>query len=290
MAAIAGAVLCEAYEDKMSSKATAASVAAPLQRQSPVRLRSRRITADSAKLYPPDGEERIWWDRLKKALGTSSSDFVTASLHQLQAAAQFPGSGISEVGINAALAFIEGFAPRNEVEASLAVQMACTHGATMSVLARLGPAAGTEDHACRFATAAARLIRAYSMQFEAYRRLRHGGDQYMRVEHVHINEGAQAVIGNVRASEPERGQAPETQMRADKEQPRGLEMGKKSVGTSTSVGEGIELLNRGLCRMRLTRDAAGNNWFTLVDEHGQIVAEGKLTSADISHGPDEGAA
>ena len=67
-------------------------------------------------------------------------------------------------------------------------------------------------------------------------------------------------------------------------------MGKKSVGTSTSVGEGIELVNRGLCRMRLTRDAAGNNWFTLVDADGQIVAEGKLASADMSHGPDEGAA
>ena len=69
MAAIAGAVLCEAYEDKMSSKATAASVAAPLQRRPPVRVRSRRITAESAKLYPPDGEERIWWDRLKKSTG-----------------------------------------------------------------------------------------------------------------------------------------------------------------------------------------------------------------------------
>ena len=111
------------------------------------------------------------------------------------------GSGISEVGINAALAFIEGFAPRNEVEASLAVQMACTHSATMSVLGRLGPAAGTEDHVCRFAAAAARLIRAYSMQLEAYRRLRNGGDQYVRVEHVHVNEGAQAVIGNVDARE-----------------------------------------------------------------------------------------
>src|SRR5262249_22700855 len=132
-------------------------------------------------------------------LGTASSDFVTASLHQLRAATQFPGSGISEVGINAALAFIEGFAPRNEVEASLAVQMACTHGAAMSVLARLGPAGGTEDHVCRFASAAARLTRAFTLQFEAYRRLRHGGDQYVRVEHVHINEGAWAVIGNVRA-------------------------------------------------------------------------------------------
>jgi hypothetical protein len=27
-----------------------------------------------------------------------------------------------------------------------------------------------------------------------------------------------------------------------------------------------------------------------VDERGQIVAEGKLASADMSHGPDEGAA
>jgi hypothetical protein len=55
------------------------------------------------------------------------------------------------------------------------------------------------------------------MQLEAYRRLRHGGDQYVRVEHVHVNEGAQAVIGNVHAKESGRAQAPETQMRADKE-------------------------------------------------------------------------
>jgi hypothetical protein len=80
-------------------------------------VRTRRITASVSKLHPPDGEGKIWWGRLKKALGTGSSDFVNASLHQLQAAAQFPGSGISETGINAALAMIEGFAPQNEVEA-----------------------------------------------------------------------------------------------------------------------------------------------------------------------------
>src|SRR5262249_15877064 len=115
-------------------------------------------------------------------------------------------------GINAALAFIEGFAPRNEMEAALAVQMACTHSAAMSVLGRLGPAKGTEDHACRFAAAAARLLRAYATQFETYRRMRHGGDQYVGVEHVHINEGAQAVIGNVHPQKSGRAQPPETQM------------------------------------------------------------------------------
>jgi hypothetical protein len=190
------------------------------ERRPPVRVRSRKITAVSAKLYPPDGEGRIWWDRLKKALGTSSSNFVNASLRQLQAATQFPGSGISEVGINAALAFIEGFAPQSEMEAALAVQTACTHSAAMSVLARLGPARGTEDRVCRFASAAARLLRAYTTQFEAYRRLRHGGDQYVRVEHVHVNEGAQAIIGNVRPQQSGREQPPETQMPDDPNESR----------------------------------------------------------------------
>jgi hypothetical protein len=113
---------------------------------------------------------------------------------------------------------IEGFAPQNEVEAALAMQMGCTHLATMSVLGRLGPAAGTEAHACRFAAAAARLTRAFTLQFEAYRRLRHGGDQYVRVEHVHINEGAQAVIGNVHPQESGRAQLRETPMCHDPEE------------------------------------------------------------------------
>jgi hypothetical protein len=56
--------------------------------------------------------------------------------------------------------------PENEVEAALVVQMACTHSAAMSVLGRLGPAGGTEDRACRFAAAAARLWRAFTTQFE----------------------------------------------------------------------------------------------------------------------------
>src|ERR1700720_234787 len=39
------------------------------------------------------------------------------------------------------------------------------------------------------AVPAARLMRAYSGQVETLRRLRHGGDQHVRVEHIHINEG-----------------------------------------------------------------------------------------------------
>jgi len=173
----------------------------------PVRVKLRRANANLAKAYPPDGENLAWWKRLKQALGTASSDFVNASLHQLQAAAQLPFGGISEMVLNAALAMIEAAAPRDEIEAALAIQMASTHAAAMSVLARFGGGGPTERRAIALGSAAARLLRAYSAQLEVFRRLRHGGQQLVRVEHVHINDGGQAIIGNVKpaqagASEP----------------------------------------------------------------------------------------
>jgi hypothetical protein len=98
--------------------------------------------------------------------------------------------------VNASLALIEGAKPRDEIECALVIQMACTHSAAMAVLNRLGGAAGGRTVAT-MASAAARLLRAYATQVEALRRLRNGGSQTVRVEHVHVNEGGQALIGNV---------------------------------------------------------------------------------------------
>src|SRR5277367_118968 len=93
---------------------------------------------------------------------------------------------------------IEAAAPKDEIEGALAVQMACTHTAAMAVLDRLGGGGGTERRVIALASAAARLLRAYATQVEVLRRLLHGGHQYVRVEHVHVNNGGQAVIGNVK--------------------------------------------------------------------------------------------
>jgi hypothetical protein len=41
-------------------------------------------------------------------------------------------------------------------------------------------------------------MRAFATQVEVLRRLRQGGQQVVRVEHVHIHDGGQAVIGNVK--------------------------------------------------------------------------------------------
>src|SRR5262249_18349539 len=113
-------------------------------RRAPVRVSLQRINANISKAHPPDGNGKIWWARLKQALGASSSDLVDASLYQLQSAAQMPCGGISEMAVNAALALIEATKPQNEIEGALAVQMACTHTAAISVLARFGGGGGSE--------------------------------------------------------------------------------------------------------------------------------------------------
>lgn len=198
MATLAGVILRKNWKSGMSGLVVKSPAKVQdLRRAAPVRVRLRRINSEQAQAYPPDGQSREWWNRLKNALGTPSSAFVDASLHQLISAARLPGSGISEIAVNASLAFVEGAQPKDEVECALVIQMACTHSAAMAVLARLGGGYGFDRNVVAKASAASRLLRAYAMQVESWRRLKKGGSQFMRVEHVHVNEGGQAVIGNV---------------------------------------------------------------------------------------------
>lgn len=83
------------------------SVGPRMLRPGPVKVRLRRINADFSKPYPPAGEVKQWWDRLKAAVGTASSEFVNATLLQLQSAARLPNGGVSETAVNAALSMIE---------------------------------------------------------------------------------------------------------------------------------------------------------------------------------------
>jgi hypothetical protein len=92
---------------------------------------------------------------------------------------------------------IESAKPRDEVEAALIIQMACTHTAAMAVLSRIGGAHGGDRHVAMMTAAASKILRAFAIQVETLRRLRNGSSQYVRVEHVHLEPGAQAIIGNL---------------------------------------------------------------------------------------------
>ena len=132
---------------------------------------------------------------LMEALGTSEPDFIDGLLGQL-ANVGTQGRVIDERGVNFMLAMVKGVEPKDQVEAMLAAQMAAVHNATMTFARRLAHVDNIpqQDSAER---AFNKLARTFAAQMEALKRYRTGGEQTVRVEHVTVNEGGQAIVGNV---------------------------------------------------------------------------------------------
>jgi hypothetical protein len=162
-----------------------------------VRIRIKGIQGNVVSFASPGPADQIWRKQLKAALGTVSDTFVDMCLHHLERAARMPGDGPSDMAINGAIAMIAARAPSDEIEAALSVQMACTHMVAMVMMARIGGGHGGHHRLPGLASASAKLLRAYCTQIETYRRLRGGGGQNIRVEHVHVHDGGQAIVGVV---------------------------------------------------------------------------------------------
>lgn len=135
-----------------------------------------------------------WLTQLENAFGTRGTDFALAQLNRLIAHCRDTDGKIDNVRLNSLLAMIEGASPANEMQAALAVQMAMTHAAAQTVLQR----ALRVDQIPQFesaSNAAIKLLRTFAMQAEILSKLQRGGEQVVKVVHVH--PGAQAIVGNV---------------------------------------------------------------------------------------------
>jgi len=98
--------------------------------------------------------------------------------------------------MNFAMAFVQGVEPQDEVEALLAAQMAVTHRMMMAQARRLTNAQWL-DHVENFGRLYNQLGRTFTAQVEALKRYRTGGEQKVIVKHVTVNDGGQAIVGNV---------------------------------------------------------------------------------------------
>ena len=107
-----------------------------------------------------------------------------------------PGKGHSAWSSDFALSVVKAVDPKDEVEAMLAAHMAAVHQATMSMARKLNIAEyqGPRDAAERGLT---KLARTYTAQVEALKRYRSNGQQTVRVERVEVNDGGQAIVGDV---------------------------------------------------------------------------------------------
>ena len=144
-------------------------------------------------------------ETLLDTFGTTSSDFVHAELSRLPS---------EQTEINAALAAIDGTRPENETAAMLASQMVVTHRLAMDMMGRT-KCAEFIDHLHAYGALATKLLRTFTMQTEALAKLKRGGEQTVRVEHVHVYPGGQAIVGAVSTQRAEGGVADERGRQAD---------------------------------------------------------------------------
>ena len=148
-----------------------------------------------AKIAPDHPEPRIAKTLLMEALGTSDPEFLAGLCMQL-ANAGTQDQEVDEGRLNFMLSVVKGVEPKDQVEAMLAAQMAAVHMATMTFARRLAHVNDIpqQDSAER---AFNKLARTFASQIDSLKRYRSVGEQTVRVEHVTVNEGGQAIVGNV---------------------------------------------------------------------------------------------
>ncbi len=130
-----------------------------------------------------------------KAVGISDQRLYTSLVSQVTNAlsrGQEPDVG----ELNAAIAMVAGIAPRDNLEAMLAFQMATVHVLSLRH-ARSMVTSERIDQLDIQERIVNKLMRTFTTQMEALRKHRNGGSQKMTVEHVHVYSGGQAIVGNV---------------------------------------------------------------------------------------------
>lgn len=208
----ASAPFSETTGEKQSRKAKRQALTAPYEPKSREKAaidayrarRAERSPAPDLKVTKAGGAANVSHDHpdaaigtqlLMNAFGTTSSYFVHGLLTQM-ANAGSKGQEPDEYGMNFLLSVVKGIEPKDEVEAMLAAQMAAVHMATMTFARRLAHVENLpqQDSAEK---AFNKLARTFTTQMEALKRYRTGGQQKVTVEHVTVNEGGQAIVGNV---------------------------------------------------------------------------------------------
>lgn len=132
---------------------------------------------------------------LMEAVGTTNGNFMSCFLSQLTNAGT-KGPDPDPESTNFMLSVITGIEPKDQMEAMLAAQMAAVHMATMTFARRLNHVDNIEQQNSA-ERAFNKLARTYTTQMESLKKYRTGGEQKMTVEHVHVHEGGQAIVGNV---------------------------------------------------------------------------------------------
>jgi len=134
-----------------------------------------------------------------EALCVADVDMANCLSKQLMSTQE--ANGKSDSDINAAYAMYQGIAPKDSVECLLAAQMVAVHNMSLEMAKRAMTEAQTFEGVNANINRVTKLMRTFTAQVETLKKYRTGGKQTIQVQHVNVNEGGQAVVGNVNKGE-----------------------------------------------------------------------------------------
>ena len=98
---------------------------------------------------------------------------------------------------HAAVDALIGINPADEFEGMIAAQLLAAHNAAMECYRCAALRDQTFEGKQEYLNQANKLSRSYTVLLDALNRHRGKGQQKVTVEHVHVHEGGQAIVGNV---------------------------------------------------------------------------------------------
>ncbi|MBQ0721713.1 MAG: hypothetical protein KBT88_16100 [Gammaproteobacteria bacterium] len=103
--------------------------------------------------------------------------------------------------LNIAFAFMEDIAPQDALEGMLAAQMVATHSLAMKMAGLASHPAQSTAMTAQCITQSTKLMNTFNNQLTTLQKYRSKGTQTIQVQHVNVEAGGQAIVGNVRGVE-----------------------------------------------------------------------------------------
>ena len=129
--------------------------------------------------------------------GSDDFDFCITLLTQVVNAQWRPDSAELTQQVEATRAAMMGMKPRDALEGMLIGQLIAIHNAAMECCRRAMIPGQTFEGGREALNQANKLSRTYALLTEALDRHRGKGQQHIRVEHVNVHAGGQAIVGAV---------------------------------------------------------------------------------------------
>lgn len=132
-----------------------------------------------------------------RSLETAAASNTLQQALEILATLAPSSSGGRDIAADAATHRLIGIDARDTLEEMLATQMLALHAASIDCASRAmlpGQDGGIRQQELALAT---KTCRAFAHLLETLDRRRRGGEQKVRVEHVHVHAGGQAVVGTI---------------------------------------------------------------------------------------------